>query len=302
MEEFKVMLNLQLQLFLLIALGYLAAKKGIIRKSVRSALTDLFIYFILPCNIFNAFHVDFAEGFIVKGFIIIVAMLVNQAFCLLLSRVLYNKKPPEKKKVFQYGTLCSNCGFMGNPIIQGVYGNEGLLYGSIALIPMRIFMWSFGLSVFTKTDRKHLLKQLLTHPCIIAVELGILRMVTGINLPVFVDKTVGSLSNCVTALSMIVIGSILAEVNFKTIFEADVFFYSFIRLILIPGVTLLVMKLLHIDAILTGVTVLLAGMPAASLTAILAEKYNGDSLLASKCVFVSTIISIFTLPVFCLFV
>lgn len=302
MEEFRVMLNLQLQLFLLIALGYLAAKKKMIQKNVRGALTDLFIYFILPCNIFHAFDTELEKDFFVKGLLIIVAMLLNQALCLLLSKILYCKKTLEKKKVFQYGTLCSNCGFMGNPIIQGVYGMEGLLYGSIALIPMRIFMWSFGLAVFTKTDRKHLLKQLLTHPCIIAVVLGIIRMLTGIALPVFIDKTIVSLSNCVTALSMIVIGSILAEVDMKTIFERDVFFYSFIRLILIPAVTLAVMKLLHMDPILTGVIVLLAGMPAASLTAILAEKYGGDSILASKCVFVSTVISIFTLPVFCLFV
>ena len=302
MEEFNIMFDLQIQLFLLILLGYLAEKIGILRKEVRRSLTNLFIYFILPCNIFNAFNTALVPGFAAKGAIIIIAMLLNQVFCLILSRTLYNNQPDEKRKVFQYGTLCSNCGFMGNPIVQGVYGTEGLLFASIALIPMRIFMWSFGLAVFTKTDCKHLIRQLLTHPCIIAVELGIIRMVWNVPLPNFIDKTVMSLSNCVTALSMLVIGSILAEVDMKEIYEKSVFFYSFVRLILIPGMTLLVMKLLHIDSILIGVTVLLSGMPAASLTAILADKYGGDTYLASKCVFVSTVFSIISLPMFCLLI
>lgn len=298
MEQFRIMLNLQLQLLILVLLGIIAGKKKMITKSTRQSLTDIFINFILPCNIFLAFNMKITRDLLYKGLMIIIVTLVCQLFCYVLSRVLYRNTNEGKRKVLQYATLCSNSGFMGNPVVQGVYGSQGLLYASIAMIPIRVFMWSFGLSVFTTTDGKSTIKKLLTHPCIIAVELGILRMAVGIELPVFINKSMENLSSCVTAISMIIIGSILAEIDIKSILNKQLLFYSFIRLIFIPGVIFIVLRLINMDNLITGVTVLLAGMPAASLTAILAAKYEGDFEFASKCVFFSTIASLFTLPVF----
>lgn len=94
---------------------------------------------------------------------------------------------------------------------------------------------------------------------------------------------------------MIVIGSILAEVDFKKIFKPLTFYYAFIRLILIPAITLLLCYVFGTDAMTAGVCVVLAGMPAGSTTAILAEKYDGDSKYASECIFVTTILSVVTL-------
>lgn len=56
---------------------------------------------------------------------------------------------------------------------EGVLGSEGLLYASVALIPIRLFMWSAGLALFTATDRKSVVKKLLTHPCMVAVYIGL---------------------------------------------------------------------------------------------------------------------------------
>ena len=100
---------------------------------------------------------------------------------------------------------------------------------------------------------------------------------------------------------MILIGTILAEVDSKTIFSKTVFAYTGVRLILIPLLTLIGCRLFHIDSLITGVSVLLAGMPAGSSTAILAAKYDGDYKFATKCVVVSTVLSLITIPIWCLF-
>lgn len=47
----------------------------------------------------------------------------------------------------------------------------------------------------------------------------------------------------------------------------------------------------------TGVVVLLSGMPAGTTTAILASKYDGDYIFASKVIVFSTIVSIITISI-----
>lgn len=89
---------------------------------------------------------------------------------------------------------------------------------------------------------------------------------------------------------------ILAGVNIRTIFTKLTLYYSGLRLLAIPLVTLLICRILGTSELVTGVSVLLAGMPAGSTTAILAEKYDGDAVYASGCIFVSTLLSLLTIP------
>ena len=106
-----------------------------------------------------------------------------------------------------------------------------------------------------------------------------------------------------TTLSMLVIGSLLAGVGIRDLFSGSALYYgTFIRLVVIPGLTLLITSLYNLTPILQGVCVLCAAAPAASLTAIFAEKHNGDALFASRIIFFSTVLSLFTLPLFLLLV
>lgn len=300
MQQFTVMLQLQLQLFTLLGIGCFLGKKKWLTGEGRQCITDIFIKVILPCNIFVSFQVQFTKEIMEKIFDILIISFAIQFFCLFLSKVLYQRSENGRKSVLQYATICSNSGFMGNPVVEGAYGSMGLLYASVALIPLRIFMWSAGLSLFTVASRKKVIRQLLTHPCIIAVEAGLLFMMTGWTLPQFLQKTVSGLGACVTPISMLIIGSILSEVKPTAVFDRELFRYTIIRLLLIPCAVMLVLKALRFDSLLIGVSVLLSGMPAGSTTAILAEKYDGDAEFASKCVLVSTLLSVITLPVLCL--
>lgn len=290
------MLNLQFELFALMLAGIVVRKLGILTPESRQKFTALFIDLILPANIIVSFHIRFSARIARScGYILAIAFGV-QLLSWLLSRFLFLKVPHGRQMVVRYGTICSNSGFMGNPVVQGIYGMEGLLYASIFLIPVRIFMWSAGLSLFTVTDRKSMVRKLLTHPCIIAVFIGLGLMGIGFRIPAFAMSTLTSLSNCTTAVAMILIGSILAEVDIRRVVDKLMLYYSFVRLVLIPLLVLGAMWLLHVPPLLTGVAVLLSGMPAGSTTAILAEQYGCDAEYASKCVLFTTVLSLGTLP------
>ena len=206
------------------------------------------------------------------------------------------------RKVLQYATICSNAGVLGNPIAEGIFGSMGLLYASIYLIPQRTFMWSAGLTYYTRCpSKKELARKVLPHPCIIAVAFGMVLLVTGTTLPGFLGSTVNSIAGANTAVSMMLIGSFLVGVNVKSMFQKTFYYYSFVRLFLIPFLVFVPCRLLGLDSMVTGVSTILAAMPAASSTAILAAKYECDEVFASKCVVFTTVLSMVTIPVWCLF-
>ncbi len=300
--DFQNMFQTQGMLFLLMLLGFLLKKKGMINEGNKVLLSDLVINVTLPASIIKAFQIEFNREILQSGLVIFLVAVGIQLGSYLLAAVLYQKVETGHKKVLQYATICSNAGILGNPIAEGIFGSLGLLYASFYLIPQRTFMWSMGLTYFTEApDRKSLVKKIATHPCILAVVFGIIIMVFQIPLPGVIDQTVKSLAGANTAVSMLFIGSILTGVRFADLWTPLTIYYNIVRLFLVPLLVWLCLLPLGLDELVTGVSVVLAAMPAASVTAIMASKYHCDEVFATKCVVSTTILSMITIPLWCLF-
>jgi hypothetical protein len=143
-------------------------------------------------------------------------------------------------------------------------------------------------------------KKVITHPCIVAVYIGLFLMITQLPLPAFLGDTIKTVGNCTTTVSMVLIGTILAEVDPKSMVDKMIIKYTIIRLVFIPAVVFLFCRLFAVPSLLAGVSVLLTEMPAGSTTAILAAKYDGDYIFATKCVVVSTLCSLISVPLWCM--
>lgn len=278
-------------------MGYILTKRGMFTAKARGELINIVIYIILPCNIFASFRKGITHETLIQCGVILIIGFATQALYIALNRVLYNKFGAARKTVMQYATICNNAGFMGLPIIAAVFGDMGLLYGSVVLIPIRVSMWTAGLSLFTKTDTKTKVKTLATHPCIWAVFLGFAYSLMPLELPDFLLGTVDALGTCTTAMTMLAVGSILSEVELRGVLDKSCFYFSAIRLIAIPALFYGVLWLCGVDALVRGVITLSAAMPAATTTAMLSQKYDGDAAYAAKLIFVSTALSVVTLPI-----
>lgn len=293
--------EMQGMLFLLMIIGAVLRKKEIITEEGKSVLADLIIYVTLPSSILKSFEIQFNLEILESSAIILIVSCFIQVGCYILNLFLYRGIAPGKKKVLLYATMTSNAGILGNPIAEGIFGAMGLFYASIYLIPQRVVMWSLGLTYFTECpDRKTLIKKVCTHPCIIAVLLGFILMIFQYRLPGFLGATVKSLSNANTAVSMLFVGTVLAGARLSSLVNKITCYYSAIRLVLIPGLVFLGCRLAGLDTLVTAVSVVLAGMPAASVTAILASKYEGDDVFATQCVVFSTLVSMITVPLWCM--
>lgn len=291
-------LVLQITMLLLILTGVAVKKIGIIDPAGQKSLNDLVIYLVLPCNIVRSFIIDYNhDTFLLFVQVLLISVSV-QIVSILLGYLLYGKKEPGHRMNLQYGVICSNAGFLGNPVAEEIFGSVGLAMASIFLIPLRIVMWSVGIAIYTQTtDWKATLKKVATHPCIIACALGLLLMLTRWQLPAIIDKPLNTIANCNTALSMMVIGMILADADVRTLLDSEALLYSLLRLVLMPLALYLCCLALQIPPLVTGVCVILTGMPAGATTSILASKYHADELFATKLVMTSTILSMVTIPI-----
>lgn len=302
MESFRQMLTLQVQLFLLIAAGIFLKRAGIVDGKGRKTLTSLLIGLIMPCNIINSYLSGAVSGeLLVNCALALLVCTVLQILCITCAPLLFRRYPEDKRVCLIYGIICSNAGFIGLPVVDTLYGSVGVIYGSFYQIPMRFTMWSAGVGLFAGAKQKDAWKKLATHPCIIAAFAGLGLMMLPVRLPEAVSDTIASLSRCTTPISMLVIGSILAEADWKSLISRPVVIYVFIRLLLLPLLVYGALSLFPVDRLMRAVCVIMTGMPAGSTTPILAEQYGRDSLFASQLVFASTVMSMVTLPLLCLF-
>lgn len=294
--------SLQGTLFLMMLIGAYLKKRGIIDANGKKCLTDLCVNVVIPCNIFKSCLIEFNMGIFRSCALLLMSAIVMQLICLTLNRFIFNRYAPQQKKVLQYCTIVPMSGFLGNPIAEGIYDQLGVLYTSIFLIPMRVVMWSVGTTYFVadaEMDRKQVLKNVMTHPCLVSIYLGVFCMVTQIPLPSVVTETVRYIGNCNSALTMFIVGTILADVKLTTIFNRDTLVFSVFRLMLLPAVALGVGSVLGLDEVSLGISVLMTGMPAGATAAIFAARYDSDAPFATKCVVMTTLVSMLTLPVWC---
>jgi predicted permease len=235
-----------------------------------------------------------------KSFVWVLAIAsAVQLLCYLAAKLLFPRTERSERACIQYGLICSNATFIGLPIINSIYGAEGVVLASIAILPLRVMMWTAGVSLFqsgNKSDRRKVIIDLLKNPCILAVLAGVVLIFAQIKLPEFLYDGINSLSVCTSGLAMLLIGSMLAEVDFRTVIDRLTLSFSLVRLVVLPVVIIVTLGLLHADPLIIGVVGLCAAMPAGSTTAMLAEQYSANSAFASKIIFVSTVLSLLTIP------
>lgn len=289
--------ELQGMLVLMMAAGLLLARGGMITRTGRQVLSDVTIHLFIPCNIFKSFLGDLDLAILQSSSVLLALAIALELLYAVLNQFLYRRFPPEHQRILQYTTLSSNSGFLGTAISEGLYGDLGLLYNSIFLIPMRIFMWSIGLSYFTAPpSKKEVVRKVFFHPCLVGLYLGLFFMLTPLQLPPLIHSTVRSMASCTTPMVMIITGSILADMTFRHFLDRGVLYFSLIRLVGLPLITYLCCLFLPLDSTAKGIAVLMSGMPGASTTSLFAVRYNSDASFATRCVVITILFSVITIP------
>lgn len=296
MSVFSTMAGTQMLMFLYLLVGAVSSKTGIIREEAREGMLSFLIYVVMPASILSSYVGGLERQQLLEG---MQAMLICTAACLLswgLGALLWRRVPDGRRQVLIFGTVLPNIGNAGLPISQLVFGPMGVFYTSMQMIPGTILGWTIGPAIYGQARQKGMLKRFLTNPNIVAAFLGILLTLTGIRLPSVIGCAVTGITAMTAPLSMVLIGAALTQVKPRAILRPDVLLFCLVRLILIPLLMLPVLRLLGVGTMLWQVSIVLFAMPVANYVAIQGEMYGGDHIFASALIFITTLLSLVTVP------
>ena len=285
--------SLEFSIFAMMAAGFLLRRARVLGKEAERVITDLVLYLVLPCNIFNSFLNGGSDAAAVDYIAVLLISVGMQVLSLLYGRFAFPNENADRRCNLSYAMICSNAGFLGNAVTEGVFGPMGLMLTSIYLIPQRVMMWSEGLAIYSgESDRRAVVKKVATHPCVIACILGLLAMALKIQVSALIQTPIQSIGRCNTPLTMMMIGMILSEIDRKRLVDRTILRFAVHRLVLMPLIVYLACLLLPVGKTVAGVSVLLAAMPAGATTTMLSAKYDRDPEFATKLVVFTTLCSI----------
>ncbi|CAG9296955.1 hypothetical protein EV690_0490 [Celerinatantimonas diazotrophica] len=294
------MINQILVLFILMALGYGLAKYKVIDAHLSHKLTWLLCYVVMPCLILKAFQIPFSTEMLHNFGVMSVVTIAIHVVYIVLSKLLFNKHTLKDESLIapmQFTSVYSNCGFMGIPLVAAI-NHSGVFYGSVYIAINGLFVWTHGLLTYTgKIDRKALLKVLLNPNTIVAV-IGIIFFIGSVKLPVPIVSALGYIGSMNTALSMIVVGAAMTQVDLKKIFvNGMAWVITLVRNLLFPSIVLIGLTMAGINSQLLVILLVLSACPVAGMAVIFAQLTGRNTVFPCISLALSTIMSMVSIPV-----
>lgn len=295
----KVMIVLHqvLIMALLILTGVICFKTGIINKESTNSLSSLVLMVVNPIVIIVSYQAPF-EKRLLKGLLwSLILSCISIAVAIIISKIFIHSKD-EKASLERFASIYSNCGFMGIPLVNGLYGSEGVFYLTAFLTVFNIMVWTHGVYLMEEKFSKKMIIQALESPAIIATVLGFALFMLRIPLPGMLLKTLRYLEVMNTPLAMIAAGATIAQTNFfKALKNPRPYYICIIKLIIVPVTAGALFYFLPLDDVVIGTNILAAACPAAATGTLFAIRYKKDSFYASELFALTTVLSIITLPI-----
>lgn len=286
-------------MFIMMAIGFLIGKLKIITGDGNRVLSNVSLFLVSPLLSFVSYQREFSPS-IAKNLLVtlgLTALLYAVQIAIVLLMVPKKRKGSEIERM---SLIFSNCGYIGIPLVQSIFGNDGIIFLTMNIAVFYVLTWTLGVSLMTgKISLKQTAKNLCT-PAIIAVVLGVIFFVFRIDLPDIIHEPLQSIGDMNTPLAMLIAGSTLAGTNIiGCLKKVRIYLLSAVRLILLPVVCLLCLfglSFLGVDHMVITIVLIAAACPSAVITTMFSHRYGGDSVYASEIFAVTTILSALTIP------
>lgn len=303
MEIYSYMLMVAMQvviLFMLIAVGFILTKAKMLGENGAKQITNLVLYFVTPAVILNAFvggRVENTPENIKKLGIAVVAAIIAHAIGFLIGILVFRGHDRESNLRI-CTVMSSNCGFMSLPLAQAIFGAEGVFIVTIYVGIFNIVTWTLGVRLIS--GKQVSIKRAIFNPGVLSAAAGIILFLCGVNLSKIdiVMQPIQHLANLNTPLPMIVIGYYLANTSIKLRKgDGKMLLTILLRLVVVPVVTMFVLRLTGITGTPLSGSVLPACAPVAVVVMMFAASFDSDAEGASRTVSLSHLFSIITMPI-----
>lgn len=205
----------------------------------------------------------------------------------------------DERKISEFAIMFTNCGFIGFPIIESLYGKDGLFCGAFYVVGFHLFIWTWGMAILSrgrndiKLTPKKIFVNFGTIPCLI----GFILFLIPWPMPAFLVKTTDYLASLATPISVLITGSLIATGSMRDLFgRFGNYAVSFLRLILFPVVVCVALKLCGLGEFMIIFGTVMAAMPSASVITMFGELYDINPGYASRIVGITSMLCVVTLP------
>lgn len=291
-----------LMLFIVLLVGVYGRKRKIIDEDGTKTLSKLLLGVTQPLMLVSSFEMEFSSDKLVIGLKMLVLSVVMHTVLSVIARLLFMKFEPRKRTIFEMGFIFGNCAFLGYPVLEVVFPGEGIFYGAFYTIYFNIYIWTYGLSIINRYKegekvQKRSIAKILINPGTVTSAVGIIIFVGRITLPEVLSSAVEMVGDMTFPVSMLIIGSIIADMDLKKIFtNIRVYFFCLMRLIVLPLAATLLCFALGLDKTISVMCIIMCSVPVASLVGTFAELHDCDSPLAAETTAMSTLFSMITIP------
>lgn len=290
-------------MFIIVIIGALCYKFKLINDEGKKQLSNLVLYVVNPLLIFLSYQTDMRseliEGFLWTALMAVITFVVF----LLVSKLIFREKPGRDTVIERFSVIYSNCGFMGTPLIFGVFGSDGVFMMNGFITVFNIFVWTHGVMMMSgksgsnEAGKRISVLKALTAPAIIAVAAGLICLFAGFRLPDMIFTALNNVAEMTTPLAMTVAGaSIMSAGIIKSIKHLRVYWVTAVKLLIFPLIGAAVILFLPCPDMPKLITLIEFSCPAAAIGTMFAIKYDHNSEYASQIFAVSTVLSALTLP------
>jgi len=299
--NFEIVLGQVLILLIIMIVGVIAGKAGIIADGASKKFSELLLYVTNPMLVLGSFFFEYSAEKLKNGLLVLLIATGFYFVSIFLSSLLFKGFDKNVKPIMRFSAVFSNVAFIGLPMMKALYGQDGVFLGSFNIVAFNIFVWTFGYAMYGDVREGggigKLLKKALLNPAVIAVYVGIIVFVFRIPVPKAIKSAVGYIGDMTMPLSMLIIGALISTAKIKDLVnDIKVYYVAAVRLILMPLIAYGILYLIGVPGIIRSVVVTALAMPVAATTTIFADLFDKDAVFASKAVMLSTILSVITAP------
>ena len=309
MNYFSIVLE-QIEIFVVYMLiGIFAVKMHFLDREKLGVLSGCITKILLPLLIFtNTINGTTRAQFLSSAVIILLAAVlyfVLYVVAAVLAKLL--RIDCKHESIYRACTMFGNCGFMGIPIITALYPEQGGLYIAMYTVIDQLALWTVGMDLTAPVDHAKKLStsqriRKMINPATIAILAGVFIVLTGIKLPSTIVTALAKTGAAASPLAMVYLGGVFCYIKIIDYLKCkEVYVTVAVKMVLLPIVVYAVLS--HIPAVNPDVAItigILCALPTMSSVAMMAESQHSDSDYVTGFIFVTTLISIVTLPVVCL--
>ncbi|OFX89089.1 MAG: hypothetical protein A2W99_02195 [Bacteroidetes bacterium GWF2_33_16] len=294
---------------LLTLIGIIAAKMKIITIEVKDSIASVIFNITLPfLIIISVTSIELNKQILLNSILVFVFSALAITLQWIAGIISKNSLGLTDKKadIHVLNTMFGNVAFLGYPLFSALFpGGEGLLYAIIFHFSQDLFIWTIGIFIFHSNSGSSFAQNIkhLVNPNTIAFFLGIVLLTVGFQFPEFLYKPLKGLGDTTIYLAMLYIGAVLAQNPMISAFKkTEIYVLIFNKMLFIPFLMIIIIQLFTlltgIEMGITAKTVLImqAAMPCMTMIVVLAKRFGSDDIHATENLFLSTILSIGTLP------